>query len=319
MKLITKNPEYEILYSRIRSKNYKLTIGIPTFNRVSTLLRTVKSLEVIQDRKSVFIEISDNTEGEIDISQVINFFNKNVEFDFIYIKNLKNIGAARNFNQIFDISPTKRTMMLFDDDELRLEINQVLDSKLLESSDTLYFYNDFKYENPREVSNLKRIKNIIRNGLIRISKTELILTYESLVFSVPSFIGAIYHTEDFKVTRLSDNLGPTGDYFFTMEISKIRPIRRIKLQLVNYYHGNNDSSKVETYTQFPQKNYEYRLKYIVNLMNEDTVKEKKIRMWERSIKRLYVAESKLTTSKLVYAKSRLFQLKINIKHYLNLI
>jgi hypothetical protein len=309
--------EYDILASRIRSKKYKLTIGIPTFNRALSLIRTVNSLKVIQSKQDVFIEISDNTEGDIDITEIICFFEQNKDFDFIYLKNKKNLGAASNFNQIFGLSPSNKTMMLFDDDELRTEINQVIETELIDSSETLYFYNDFRYENPKTVSPIKRLKNHFRNHLNIFAKREFFLTHESLLFTVPSFIGAIYHTEDFKKNQLTENHGPTGDYFFTMKISKIRSIRRIKLKLINYYHGNNDSSNIETYTQFPQKNYEYRLNYVNELKIVNLKTKKTIKKWENNIHKLFIAESKDTTSKFAYINSRLYQLKTIIKYYLN--
>jgi glycosyltransferase involved in cell wall biosynthesis len=310
---------YDVLASRIRTKKYKLTIGIPTFNRAMTLLRTLNSLRVIQNKKDVFIQISDNTEGDIDISEISYFFDQCKEFDFIYIKNRTNIGAAKNFNQIYELSPSKKTMMLFDDDELRNEINQVINTELINSSKTLYFYHEFRYETPNQVSVVKRLKNQIRNHLNTFAKKELLLTHESFLCTVPSFIGAIYHTEDFKKIQMPENQGPTFDYFYSLKISRIRPIRRIKLKLINYYHGNNDSSNFETYSQFPQKNYEYRLNYVIDLKLKNLIPIKRIARWEKDIYRLYIAESKDRTFRFLYIISRMFQLKTIIKHYLNLI
>jgi len=314
-----KKNNVNILGSRKNNKDYLLTIGIPTFNRSKSLLRAIRSLNVIEKKTNVYILISDNSENKIDISEINEFFDQQSDFDYLYIQNPKNLGAAKNFNQIFELSPSQKTMMLFDDDELRNEINQVINTELINSPKTLYFYHEFVYETPNQVSVVKKLKNQIRNYLNTFAKKELSLTHESFLSTVPSFIGAIYHTEDFKKIQLPENQGPTVDYFFTLKISKIRPIRRIKLKLINYYHGNNDSSNFETYSHFPQKNYEYRLKYVLDLKIENLIPKKIIARWEKDIYQLYIAESKDRTFRFLYIVSRLFQLKTNIKYYLNLI
>jgi glycosyltransferase involved in cell wall biosynthesis len=316
---MNKESKFNVLASRKKNKDHLLTIGIPTFNRPRTLLRAIRSLNVIEKKTNVYVLISDNSENKIDISEINEFFDQQSDFDYLYIQNPKNLGYAKNFNQIFELSPSKKTMMLFDDDELRNEINHVINTELINSSKSLYFYHDFRYETPNQVSVVKRFKNQIRNHLNILAKKGLTLSHESFLYTVPSFVGAIYHTEDFKKNQLPENQGPTVDYLFTMEISRIRPIRRVKLKLINYNHGNNDSSNIETYSQFPQKNYEYRLKYILNLKRGNLISKKTISRWEKDIYRLYIAESKDRTFRFLYIVSRLFQLKTNIKYYLNLI
>jgi len=316
---MNKESKFNVLASRKNNKDHLLTIGIPTFNRPKSLLRAVRSLNVIKNKPNIFIIISDNSENQLDITEINKFFDNQMDFDFVYLQNTKNLGAAENFNRIYEVSPTQKTMMLFDDDELRDEINQVIDTDLINSSKTLYFYHDFRFENPKEVSKIRRLKTQTRNHLNAIGRKELTLTHKSLLYTVPSFIGAIYHTEDLKKKRLTDQNGPTGDYLQSMQMSQNRTIQRINLKLINYYHGNNDSSNIETYSQFPHKNYEYRMNYLQALEKEGTLTTKTNKLWKKNIQKLYIAELRNTSSRWNYLICRLFQIKITIKHYLNLI
>jgi glycosyltransferase involved in cell wall biosynthesis len=90
-----------------------VSIGIPTFNRASSLLKSVDAA-LQQTYLNVEIIISDN--ASIDNTRAI--CEKFVETDkrVTYIRQQSNIGAARNFGEVLQCSTGEYFMWLADDD-----------------------------------------------------------------------------------------------------------------------------------------------------------------------------------------------------------
>jgi glycosyltransferase involved in cell wall biosynthesis len=90
-----------------------VSIGIPTFNRASSLIKSVDAA-LQQTYQNIEIIISDNASTD-DTQSICEKFvetNKNIT----YIRQQSNVGAVNNFNEVLRYSTGKYFMWLADDD-----------------------------------------------------------------------------------------------------------------------------------------------------------------------------------------------------------
>jgi glycosyltransferase involved in cell wall biosynthesis len=98
----------------INSENNPLvSVGIPTYNRASTLVKSIESV-LTQTYKNIEIIISDNASTDETKSICEKFCN--LDQRIIYIRQKTNLGAANNFNVVLETAKGEYFMWLGDDD-----------------------------------------------------------------------------------------------------------------------------------------------------------------------------------------------------------
>lgn len=298
-----------LVTSSTKNKSHDLTIIIPTFNRFESLLRTVSSLEYIKEIDRIVVLIIDNASNDLDVNILKKLLNSITIDYFIYV-NEENYGSGYSFNISVQLANTKLIMYLFDDDQLRPEINSAIE-KSKNHPNGIYVFNKFNLTNKNNHSFKSVVSAWIRNILNAAACKKHILEYNSLLLTVPSFIGAIYNREAFiSLGGFDLQTGPTGDYEFTIRYWEKYGLVRYKYRVIDYIHGDNDSSNPDTYNLFPKDNYDYRLKLLSRL---DLPEKKKTKLHKLIIERKAYEEKNIS----VFLKAK--HLLITVGNYLNLI
>src|SRR5579862_7896404 len=99
----------------VHLRNPLVTVGIPTFNRLETLQRAVKSV-LAQDYPNLELVISDNasTDGTLAWLQKIAAEDSRVR----YFRQSSNLGATANMNSVLRRARGSLCMLMGDDDWL---------------------------------------------------------------------------------------------------------------------------------------------------------------------------------------------------------
>lgn len=103
----------------------KLTIGIPTYNRVKNLKMNLEQLvEIIRNldfTENIDIYVSDNCSTD-DTQQVVkNFIDSNRDIKIVFTRNNQNLGVVKNICNILYSSEAEYLMLLGDDDYISEE------------------------------------------------------------------------------------------------------------------------------------------------------------------------------------------------------
>ncbi len=93
-----------------------LTIGIPSYNRVETLLRCLESIDTKKYDKLEVLICEDKSPKKEDIREMIENFSKNSALSIRFHSNENNLGFDRNLAQIISLSRGKYIMYMSDDD-----------------------------------------------------------------------------------------------------------------------------------------------------------------------------------------------------------
>jgi glycosyltransferase involved in cell wall biosynthesis len=91
-----------------------VSIGIPTFNRPEGLLRTLACIQA-QTHSNLEVLVSDNASENPAVSTVLEDVCKR-DPRIRYVRQEKNIGAARNFQYVFDHTSAQYFVWMSDDD-----------------------------------------------------------------------------------------------------------------------------------------------------------------------------------------------------------
>ena len=293
----------------IKNSNQILTIIIPTYNRFKSLILTLNSLRLIADKAKLIIMIIDNASINYDFPFVSNLLDS-MGFDYLIYRNIINLGSGYSFNLSVLLSSTNYFMYLFDDDTVRFELNYAID-EIKDTKNGLYFFNKFELINTKKHSIKSKTSAFVRNTLNKIALRKLVVNDYSILLTVPSFIGAIYHRDAFlNIGGFNLTKGPTGDYEFTIRYWESYGLVRFKYQVINYRHGDNDSSNPETNKLFPIDNYKYRCELLNRL---DLSEEKKGKLLK------LIIERKAFEEKNIRGINKIKHTLITIGAYLNLI
>ena len=137
-------------------KTSLVTVGIPSYNRPSTLERTIKSI-INQTYQNLEIIISDNCSTDKKVDDIIHFYCEQ-DARITYIKQEKNLGATKNFSYLLDIASGEYYMWMADDDYISDDyIEKVMNEFSRHEDYTLiggqgYFINK---ENEKKIKNEK--------------------------------------------------------------------------------------------------------------------------------------------------------------------
>jgi GT2 family glycosyltransferase len=227
--------------------------------------------------------VIDNASPNQDVNNTILDFYRSTQIDFSYYRNSKNLGWANSFNLSVKLIEASYFMFLFDDDELLPTFSDIIDSIDLTSKQGIYFDHYVKYVSGS--LNLKRGLRLIFEKLVSpFAKYSLQLNENSILFTVPSFIGAIYNKSSFlELGGIESKYGPTADYAFTISYWKNYGIIRYKSKFIRYYHGDNSSSKQEVFSLFADCNYQYRDEFL----NSFSFRESKKKYYSYVIEAIY--------------------------------
>ena len=91
-----------------------VSIGIPTFNRAEGLLRTLNCIRS-QTYKNLEVLVSDNASPDPAVSVMLEDMRKR-DPRIRYVRQKENMGAARNFQYVFDHTSAPFFMWMSDDD-----------------------------------------------------------------------------------------------------------------------------------------------------------------------------------------------------------
>ena len=143
----------------INSENQPLvSIGIPTYNRASTLVKSIESV-LQQTYKNIEVIISDN--ASTDKTQSICERFCDLDQRVIYIRQQTNLGAVNNFNIVLEAAKGEYFMWLGDDDWISQDyIYECMDVFIQNSGYTLVaglanYYLEEKYLGEGTVINLQ--------------------------------------------------------------------------------------------------------------------------------------------------------------------
>ena len=130
-------------------KNKILTIGVPTFNRVKTLIKCLDSITQSDILEKINVLVIDNNSEDQTYDILVKRYNRKIEI----IKNSENIGFSKNTIKLFKYCKTDYLLWLPDEDFLEYKnINNLLDiinKKELYFICTQYYLNKKLYRGKR--------------------------------------------------------------------------------------------------------------------------------------------------------------------------
>lgn len=223
----------------------KLSIAIPTYNRLTYLKECIKSI-LSQTFQDFSIFVFDNASDE-PVEEGLKIFNdKRIHF----IGSDKNIGSAGNINRILSYPFKSKYLMIFhDDDSMHPKMLELQISFLDINNDIVFVTSDLNLTHDKNIHNFKRIIDTEIKYTIYKNNYEFVKAIMSWLRC--AFDSAMYRVEFICGSRMeSDRFSDFSDVAFLMEASKKGPCAFINAQLVNY------RLHPEQYSQLFKKEYE---------------------------------------------------------------
>ena len=93
-----------------------LTVGIPSYNRVETLLRCLESIDTTRIDALEILICEDKSPRKSDIKKMVECFAEKSPLNIRFYSNETNLGFDRNLAQIISLSSGKYVMYMSDDD-----------------------------------------------------------------------------------------------------------------------------------------------------------------------------------------------------------
>ena len=193
-----------------------VSIGIPTFNRVETLKRSIDSL-LSQTYQNIEIIISDNasTDATKDFCIKLSMMDERIK----YIRHGVNNGPTFNFNYVLEHSTGKYFMWLGDDDWIdNAYIDECLNALINNNELSLVCGNSMYYQNGSYAFAGQKINLFSDNDWQRM------LSYYCTVTDNGTFYG-VMRKNDLKNIRMKDCMGT--DWLMIAEISFIGKIQTL--------------------------------------------------------------------------------------------
>ena len=215
----------------VNSENPPLvSIGIPTYNRSSTL---VKSIESVLQQTYINIEIIISDNASTDETQSICEKFCNLDQRIIYIRQKVNFGAANNFNAVLEVSKGEYFMWLGDDDWISQ--NYIYECMNVLSHDLNYalvaglsnYYFGEKYLGEGTVINLESF-----NGCDRL------LSYYRQVSDNGVFYG-LMRRENIANIPMTNTMG--GDWLMIATLAFLGKVKTISTVSINRQVRENDT------------------------------------------------------------------------------
>ena len=149
--------------------NQKVTIGIPTYNRVLYLKEALESA-INQTYKNIEIIVSDNSSNDGTINYLEEYKNK-----VKIINNPNNMGMQKNWNTCLSHASGQLFILLSDDDILKPDAIEMLARSFYDNNNILIAYSnvetidkdgDIKLQNRMDAPKIETVKSFISRSLI---------------------------------------------------------------------------------------------------------------------------------------------------------
>lgn len=252
----------------MNSSNYDLSIMIPTYNRVESLILAVKSAALqknIVDKYNICVV--NNSE---DLSHRSIIKNNLLELGYSnlsYYENYSNIGMFGNWNMCINLCKTKFCTILNDDDLLDVDFIEYFRKYCNEDSLFVprvrisglnvdkrkkiikYFYYKYKYFiKPVNVQKKMKLSNRLKGNTVHAS------------------LGVVFNTRNaLKINGFKEGMYPIADVVFGQEYSERFGITYLNKEIATYNMEDNESMKQSVIELSLKKDYEYRVEIIQNL------------------------------------------------------
>lgn len=206
-------------------------ILIPTFNRDFLLKETILSaLNQIDFTDFEIIVVDNNPDRNCNTEKIINEINNT---KVIYYKNTRNIGMFGNWNRGFELSRSKWTILLHDDD--------IISQFYLSTCSPLLSMNNISLIKP----NLEKFSDIKDLSFTKTNSFQL-SRYYFFDFLIGCKIGAptciLYKTIDLiEMGGFNQDYFPCSDFLSSAIISKTKKIYKIDCTLGGYRISENES------------------------------------------------------------------------------
>ena len=219
----------------------KLSIAIPTYNRLSYLKQCIQGL-LNQTFQDFSIFVFDNHSDEPIEEELKKFNDKRIYF----IGNDKNIGSPGNINRILNYPFQSKYLTIFHDDDLMHSRMLELQTSFLDTNDNIAFIvSKFNRVSGENISHFKEIEEnkieyiIYKNNY---EFTKAIMSWTRFAFS-----SAMYRTKMIGSSRMDFNrFSDTADRAFLAEFSQKGISALINAPMVNYrIHPGQDSKLVK--------------------------------------------------------------------------
>jgi len=215
----------------------KLSIAIPTYNRLAYLKECINSI-LNQTFQDFSIFVFDNASDEPVEEELKKFNDKRIHF----IGSDKNIGVEGNGLRILSYPFKSKYLIIFHDDDLMHPRMLELETSFLDRNDDIVFVgSSFNRVSDKNSYNFKKIRNSKIKYITYRNNYEFVKAMMSwLKFASKS---AIYRKEAIGDNRADpDRFSDLSDQAFLIEISKKGPCAFIDAPLVNYrVHSDQDS------------------------------------------------------------------------------
>jgi hypothetical protein len=287
-------------------EEFKLDILIPTFNRQEKLIRTILSLYPIKAFHKIHIVILDNNSSGYDYHHINRILAENKEIKYSFYRNQSTVDWASNWNRAVELSVSSRFMFLHDDDTMTSRFVNYISKLDLYNSRLKIFQHNIIYENKTSSTKVE-LKNHLRRILILISRKKTNIKIECALLYVPSIIGAIFDKKSYKLLGGVSSSIYSSDYELILNYIKSFGGVKYKFTLINYYMGENTSSKEGMKDLLASE--------ALNIRNEFLKGESLNPLISRLIMLIYRYEKGET----VKITERLMVNTINILNYLNVI
>lgn len=125
-KFIKRNEISSVLkYSSLKSIKPDVTVAIPSYKRVDTIKEAVDSALKQKTTYAYIIMVVDDSGENNDIDTLMEAYVNKYE-NILYYKNESNLGQAGNWNRCMELSPSRWTILLHDDDMLKCQYIQTV-------------------------------------------------------------------------------------------------------------------------------------------------------------------------------------------------
>jgi glycosyltransferase involved in cell wall biosynthesis len=267
-----------LIAQKVLNDKTDLAIIIPTYNRPTELYKALNSLESLNSKRyKIEILVIDNASPDASVRGIIESYAASTKLDFSYYRNIKNLGANKSYNISVKLIRSENFLYLFDDDQLLPNFSKILDKLEIHTKEAFYFDHSVRYLSDTNTKK-RQFRLFLEQMMYPFSLRSKRLSKASMLLTVPTFIGAIYNKDSFlKIGGIDESNGPTADYAFTIKYWLEYGIIKFKFKLVEYYHGNNASSKDEIFSLFAKANYIYRT-HLLNVLDMTQIKRKYYRI-----------------------------------------
>lgn len=223
----------------------KLSIAIPTYNRLAYLKECIKSI-LNQKFQDFSIFVFDNASDEPVEEELKKFNDERIRF----IGNDKNIGPAGNITRIFNYPFNSEYLVIFHDDNLMHSRMLELQTSFLNTNkDIVFVVSKLNRVSDKNTHTFKSFSDSTIKYIVYRNNYEF--TKAILSWLEYAFDSAMYKVEFIRGGRMKfDKFSDFADIAFLMEISQKGPCAIINASLVNYRMHSGQDWRV------PKKNYE---------------------------------------------------------------